>query len=56
VCVREVPTIRITFQNLFPSLAGVTGTLTMTSAATGQVVSVQSCRTRPTPSSATASS
>lgn len=29
MCVREVPTIRITFQNLFPSLAGVTGTLTM---------------------------
>jgi hypothetical protein len=25
-----VPTIRITFQNLFPSLAGLTGTLTMT--------------------------
>jgi hypothetical protein len=39
--VREVPTIRITFQNLFPSLAGQTGTLTMTSAATGQVVSTQ---------------
>jgi hypothetical protein len=27
--VREVPTIRIEFQNLFPSLAGRTGTLTM---------------------------
>jgi hypothetical protein len=42
VCVREVPTIRIEFQNLFPSLAGRTGTLTFTSAATGEVVGTQS--------------
>jgi hypothetical protein len=36
-----VPTIRITFENRFPSLAGRTGTLTFTSAATGEVVDVQ---------------
>ena len=35
-----MPTIRITFQNLFPSLAGVTGTLTMRDI-NGNVVSVQ---------------
>ena len=29
VCVAEVPTIRINFQNTFPELAGETGTLTM---------------------------
>jgi hypothetical protein len=38
--VREVPTIRITFQNLFPSLAGQTGTLTMRDV-NGNVVSTQ---------------
>jgi hypothetical protein len=38
--VREVPTIRITFQNLFPSLAGQTGTLTMRDI-NGNVVSTQ---------------
>ena len=37
---REVPTIRIVFQNLFPSLAGVTGTLTMRDV-NGIVVSTQ---------------
>lgn len=37
---REVPTIRIEFQNQFPSLAGVTGTLTMRDI-NGNVVSVQ---------------
>lgn len=42
VCIREVPTIRITFQSPgFPSLAGRSGTLTMTSVATGQVISTQ---------------
>lgn len=41
VCVSEVPTIRITFQNLFPSLAGVTGTMTMRDI-NGNVVSTQS--------------
>jgi hypothetical protein len=41
VCVREVPTIRITFQNLFPDLAGETGTLTMRDV-NGNVVSTQS--------------
>ena len=40
VCVAEVPTIRITFQNQFPQLAGRTGTLTM-SDVNGNVVSVQ---------------
>ena len=40
VCVREVPTIRITFQNQFPQLAGRTGVLTM-SDINGNVVSVQ---------------
>jgi len=40
--VQEVPTIRINFLNQFPSLAGQTGTLTFTSAATGAVVDVQS--------------
>jgi hypothetical protein len=39
VCVREVPTIRITFQNLFPSLAGRTGTLTMRDV-NGEVVNI----------------
>jgi hypothetical protein len=38
--VSEVPTIRITFQNLFPSLAGQTGTLTMRDI-NGNVVSTQ---------------
>jgi len=42
VCVREVPTIRITFQNQFPQLAGQTGTLTMASVLNGNVASVQS--------------
>ena len=41
MCVSEVPTIRITFQNLFPSLAGVTGTMTMRDI-NGNVVSTQS--------------
>jgi hypothetical protein len=41
VCVREVPTIRITFLNQFPTLAGQTGTLTMASVATGAVLSTQ---------------
>jgi hypothetical protein len=40
VCVAEVPTIRITFQNTFPELAGQTGTLTM-SDINGNVVSTQ---------------
>ncbi len=40
VCVREVPTIRIVFQNTFPELAGRTGTLTM-SDVNGNVVSTQ---------------
>ena len=40
ICVVEVPTIRITFQNLFPQLAGVTGTLTMADI-NGNVVSTQ---------------
>jgi hypothetical protein len=40
VCVEEVPTIRITFQNLFPDLAGQTGTLTMRDA-NGNVISTQ---------------
>jgi hypothetical protein len=40
VCVTEVPTIRIIFQNQFPSLAGVTGTLTMRDI-NGNVVSTQ---------------
>jgi hypothetical protein len=35
-----VPTIRITFQNLFPSLAGQTGTLTMRDV-NGNIVSTQ---------------
>jgi hypothetical protein len=39
--VREVPTIRITFQNLFPSLAGQVGTLTMRDV-NGNVVGVES--------------
>lgn len=41
MCIREVPTIRITFGNALPSLAGVTGTLTMTDI-NGSVVSTQS--------------
>ena len=41
VCVAEVPTIRITFANTFPDLAGLTGTLTM-SDVDGNVVSTQS--------------
>jgi hypothetical protein len=40
VCVREVPTIRIVFQNTFPELAGRTGTLTMADL-NGNVVSTQ---------------
>jgi len=40
VCVVEVPTIRITFSNALPQLAGHTGTLTMT-AINGTVVSTQ---------------
>ena len=40
VCVQEVPTIRIEFLNQFPSLSGMTGTLTM-SDVTGNVVSSQ---------------
>jgi DNA uptake protein ComE-like DNA-binding protein len=41
VCVAEVPTIRIVFQNTFPELAGQTGTLTMADI-NGNVVSTQS--------------
>ena len=40
VCVAEVPTIRIVFQNTFPELAGQTGTLTMADV-NGNVVSTQ---------------
>ena len=40
MCVREVPTIRIEFQNRFPELAGETGTFTM-SDINGNVVSTQ---------------
>jgi len=40
VCVAEVPTIRIEFQNTFPELAGQTGTLTMADV-NGNVVSTQ---------------
>ena len=40
VCVVEVPTIRITFANTFPALAGNTGTLTMADI-NGNVVSTQ---------------
>jgi hypothetical protein len=40
VCIREVPTIVINFPNLFPQLAGVTGTLTMRDV-DGNVISVQ---------------
>ena len=40
VCVAEVPTIRIVFQNTFPALAGLTGTLTMRDV-NGNVVSTQ---------------
>jgi hypothetical protein len=40
VCIREVPTIEIVFQNTFPELAGHVGTLTMT-ALNGTVVSTQ---------------
>jgi len=46
VCVAEVPTIRITFQNTFPELAGQTGTLTM-SDVNGNVVSTQSLAYEP---------
>jgi hypothetical protein len=46
VCVSEVPTIRINFQNTFPELAGRTGTLTMADAA-GNVVSTQALVYRP---------
>ena len=41
MCVREVPTIRIEYQNLFPELAGVIGTLTMQSVANPNFVSTQ---------------
>lgn len=41
VCVAEVPTIRITFLNTFPELAGRTGTLTMSALNGGAVVSTQ---------------
>ena len=41
MCVAEVPTIRIVFQNTFPQLAGQTGTLTMADI-NGNVVSTQS--------------
>ena len=41
VCVAEVPTIRITFLNRFPELAGQSGTLTMRDI-NGNVVSTQS--------------
>jgi hypothetical protein len=40
VCVAEVPTIRIEFQNTFPELAGQTGVLTMADV-NGNVVSTQ---------------
>ena len=46
VCVAEVPTIRIVFQNTFPALAGVTGTLTMADV-NGNVVSTQPLVYRP---------
>jgi hypothetical protein len=46
VCVREVPTIRIQFQNTFPELAGQTGTLTMADV-NGTVVSTQPLVYRP---------
>ena len=46
VCVAEVPTIRINFQNTFPELAGRTGTLTM-SDINGNVVSSQPLVYRP---------
>jgi hypothetical protein len=46
VCVREVPTIRIVFQNTFPELAGQAGTLTMADV-NGNVVSTQSLVYRP---------
>jgi len=41
ICIREVPTIRITFGNTFPELAGRTGTLTMTTVTGNGVVSTQ---------------
>ena len=40
ICIVEVPTIRITFADTFPTLAGQTGTLTM-SDISGNVVSTQ---------------
>jgi hypothetical protein len=40
ICIVEVPTIRIVFQNTFPELAGRTGTLTMASL-DGTVLSTQ---------------
>ena len=40
ICIVEVPTIRITFGNTFPALAGNTGTLTMADI-NGNVVSTQ---------------
>ena len=46
VCVAEVPTIRINFQNTFPELAGRTGTLTMEDI-NGNVVSTQPLVYRP---------
>jgi len=46
VCIVEVPTIRITFANTFPALAGQTGTLTM-AALDGTVVSTQPLVYRP---------
>ncbi len=48
VCVAEVPTIRITFQSPgFPTLAGQTGTLTMTAVSGGAVVGTQPLVYRP---------
>jgi hypothetical protein len=47
VCVAEVPTIRITFLNTFPELAGRTGTLTMSALNGGAVVSTQPLVYRP---------
>jgi len=41
VCVSEVPTIRITFGNALPDLAGQTGALTMTAVNGGAVVGEQ---------------
>ena len=46
MCVSEVPTIRIVFQNQFPSLAGQVGTLTIRDI-NGNLVSTQSLTYEP---------